>query len=155
MRAKKRLEFRPTAVLSCRVGRRGVLVNCRNCATLEPLEPRTFLRAGGTLDPTFGSGGLLSGEAPVSVRIDGTMVADPDAGDLAVLNPDGSFDVVFTPPVSRGPTSGKSLRLSGGSISRVNADGTPDATFSNAGTVSDLTSGTTVASFSPQALFSG
>ena len=120
---------------------------------IEPLEPRTLLSAGGTLDPSFGSGGLLSGEAPVSVRIDGTMVADPDAGDLAVLNPDGSFDAAFMPPVSRGPTSGKSLRLSGGSISRVNADGTPDATFGNGGTVSDLTSGTTVTSFSPQALF--
>jgi uncharacterized delta-60 repeat protein len=72
---------------------------------LEALEDRCLL-SGGALDPTFGSGGMVTGSmsgfpAPVVVQPDGKIVVAGRTGgqtydfELARYNPDGSLDGTF------------------------------------------------------------
>jgi uncharacterized delta-60 repeat protein len=73
--------------------------------------------ANGTLDTSFGSGGKLT-------------LAGVDVGQGLARQPDGRFVLVGTTTVGTFPTSSARFALM-----RLNADGSPDASFGTAGTV--------------------
>src|SRR5258707_1803233 len=56
----------------------GVPCKCSPAQTtlvIEHLESRTLLSAGGTLNPSFGNGGILAGYEVLGVRPDGYLIA--------------------------------------------------------------------------------
>lgn len=98
----------PFAARSARSARRPAVFRPR----FEPLEAREN-PAGGVLDTTFGSGGVAA------VPANGTVNA-------TAVQPDGKVLAVSTES-----WSGRSVA----SVTRLNGDGTPDATFGTGGTV--------------------
>lgn len=88
-------------------------------AALESLERRTLLTAGG-LDPTFGTGGIayLTSQRPAEIRtVAGAHLPD---GKLLLLG-----EVIYTDGYSDNTFA----------LTRLNADGSPDATFGRGGTL--------------------
>ncbi|MDB5302366.1 MAG: hypothetical protein JWO87_4029, partial [Phycisphaerales bacterium] len=71
-----------------------------NHSVVEHLESRTLLSAGGTLNPSFGNGGILTGYEVVGVRTDGFLIATRPNGPAALLHPDGSFASNYNGPVT-------------------------------------------------------
>jgi uncharacterized delta-60 repeat protein len=88
---------------------------------VEPLEARDN-PSGGTLDPTFGTGGIVTSNFPSLTRVYDVLV-----------QPDGKSVVVGTTPSTRPRGAGDFL------VARYNANGTPDGTFGTGGhTSTDL-----------------
>ncbi|MDB5174697.1 MAG: Delta-60 repeat-containing protein, partial [Phycisphaerales bacterium] len=133
-----------------------------NHSVIEHLESRTLLSAGGTLNPSFGNGGILAGYEVLGVRPDGYLIATRPNGPAALLHPDGSFAANYTSAVPaplnsmQGGTpeppplavaGGKHLVLHNSVLTRYNSNGTVDTTFGNGGSVSDFISGTSATQF--------
>jgi uncharacterized delta-60 repeat protein len=93
----------------------------RGVLRMEPLEDRRLLAAG-QLDPTFGEGGV------VTANFDATIRLSSDIGRASVLQPDGKL-IVAAEVID--PVNGT---ISFG-VSRINADGSFDASFGNDGRV--------------------
>ncbi|MDB5356207.1 MAG: Cna domain protein [Phycisphaerales bacterium] len=133
-----------------------------NQSVVEHLESRTLLSAGGTLNPSFGNGGILTGYEVLGVRPDGYLIATRPNGPAALLHPDGSFAANYTgavpaplnsmqggtpepPPLA--VAGGKHLVLHNSVLTRYNSNGAVDTTFGNNGSVSDFISGTSELAF--------
>jgi hypothetical protein len=138
------------------------LLSRANRSVIEQLETRTLLSAGGTLNPSFGNGGILAGYEVVGVRTDGYLIATRPSAPAALLHPDGSFAGNYTgvvpAPLNSMPggtpeppplavAGGKHLVLHNSVLTRYNANGTVDTTFGTNGSVSDFISGTSETGF--------
>lgn len=129
---------------------------------IEQLESRTHLSAGGTPDPSFGTGGILTGFEVLGIQSDGKLIATRPNGSPALLNPDGTFFGAYTgtvpPTINSTPggtpappplavAGGKHLILSNSVLTRYNSDDTVDTTYGTGGSVSDFISGTSAKAF--------
>ncbi|MDB5293644.1 MAG: hypothetical protein JWL69_4885, partial [Phycisphaerales bacterium] len=137
-----------------------------NQSVVEHLESRTLLSAGGTLNPSFGNGGILTGYEVLGVRPDGYLIATRPNGPAALLHPDGSFASNYNgpvtvpvyppyPPAQLPPLAlpgGKYLLIKNNILTRYNSNNTVDTTFGVNGSVSDFITGTGAMSFQLGAL---
>jgi uncharacterized delta-60 repeat protein len=156
-----------TAVALQSDGKIVVAGQTNSCSACNPLGALLRLTTKGTLDTTFGSGGIVTNTFEIdrstvvvglAIQADGKIVAAAcglaGCGRVGRFNSDGSIDTTFgsngfaNSPVGGGPVAlqpdGKILVLGNG-LERLDHNGQLDATFGNGGVANLLQGGSAIA----------